>query len=184
MKRIDNIISDIQTINRENDFWLYDDKGNIRDDVICGSVIDFLNGIKQYEVDTTDNAINIIVDNADKRWNTYNWNANIDHHIDVAEKVINGHLYMVMMVHRYGDVRGNYTDRFLIKFDDEYDWFDVDERMQYKTFGYNEDMSENRYCADIDIFSESYNVYDWKTNNNIGEFYETEVEELMKVLEG
>lgn len=184
MKRIDNIISDIEDINKNNYSWLYDENGHMRESAICGSVIEFLRGIKPYEVDATDKAINMIVDNADRRWNTYNWSANIDHDIDVAEKVINGHLYMAIMVHRYGDVRCNYTNRFLIMFDDEYDWFDVEERMQYKTFCYDEDMSENRYCADIDIFSESYNVYDWKTNNNIGEFYETEVEELMKVLEG
>lgn len=182
MKRIDNIISDIQSIN-ENHSWIHDDNGNIRDNIICGSVIEFLKGIKRYEVDATDRAINIIVENADHRWNTYNWNANIDHHLDVAEKIINGHLYMAMMVHRYGDVRGNYTDRFLIKFDDQYDWFDVEERMQYKAFGYEDNEMEKRYCADIDIFHDGYIVYDWSTDNIIGEFYESETEELLKIME-
>lgn len=81
---------------------------------------------------------------------------------------------MAIMVHRYGDVRANYTDRFLVKFDDEYDLFELESRMQYKT------ICDDRYCIDIDIMSECYNVYDWDTFENIGEFYEIEVADLLE----
>ena len=186
MRKIDSIIEDIKNVNRmKNHAWIYDDNGNIKDDVICGNVIDLLEELKPYEVETfdTDKSIDFVVEHADDRWNTYNWNANIDHDIDVAQLTICECTYMAIMVHRYGDVRGNYTDRFLVKFDNEDEIFYLESRMQYKTFRYDESISENRYCADIDIFSETYNVWDWRNCCNVGEFYEIEVEDLLKELE-
>ena len=180
MTRLDEVIKDIENVNKERHAWIYDANGNIRDDVICGNVLDLLYELKDYEIDTTEKSIDWIVVKANRHWNTYNWNANIDHHIDVAEMEINGYTYMAIMVHRYGDVRANYTDRFLVRFDDDTEWFELESRMQYKTFGYDKSLSENRYCADIDIFSECYNVWDWKTYTNIGEFYEIEVEDLLE----
>ena len=111
---------------------------------------------------------------ADRRWNTYNWSANIDHNIDVAELEIDGYTYMAIMVHRYGDVRANYTDRFLVRFNDCYEWFELESRVQYKT------ICDGRYCVDIDIMSEAYYVWDNKEEVDLGEFYEIEVEDLLK----
>lgn len=174
MSRLDNVIKDIENVNKECHAWIYDENGNIRDDVICGNVLDLLYELKDYEIETTEKSIDYIVIHANERWNTYNWNANIDHNIDVAKLEINGYTYMAIMVHRYGDVRTNYTDRFLVRFDDEYDWFELESRMQYKT------ICDDRYCIDIDIMSECYNVYDWNTFENIGEFYEIEVADLLE----
>lgn len=184
MTRLDKVIKDIENVNKERHAWIYDDSGNIKDDVICGNVLDLLYELKNYEIETfdTEKSIDLVVEHADNRWNTYNWNANIDHHIDVAELEIDGYTYMAIMVHRYGDVRANYTDRFLVRFDDETEWFELESRMQYKTFGYDESLSEDRYCADIDIFSECYNVWDWETDTNIGEFYEIEVADLLEAI--
>ena len=81
---------------------------------------------------------------------------------------------MAIMVHKYGDVRANYTDRFLVRFDDETEWFELESRMQYKT------ICDGKYCCDIDIMAECYNVWDWETYTNIGEFYEIEVEDLLE----
>ena len=142
--------------------------------------------LKDYEVDTfnTEKYIDYVVVHANHRWNTYNWNANIDHHIDVAELEINGYTYMAIMVHRYGDVRANYTDRFIVKFDDIYDFYELESRMQYKT------IMDGKYTCDIDISSEGYNVWnnetqtdDWDKFDNIGEFYEIEVTDLLEAIE-
>ena len=114
------------------------------------------------------------MENADRRWNTYNWNANIDHHIDVAEVELDGYTYMAIMVHRWGDVRANYTDRFLVRFDDCYEWSELESIMQYKT------ICDGRYCVDIDIMTECYSVWDNEEEVSIGEFYEIEVEDLLK----
>ena len=177
MTRLDAVIKDIKEVNKECHAWIYEPNGEIRDDVICGNVLDLLYELKDYEIETTEKSIDWIVVKANNRWNTYNWNANIDHHIDVAELEINGYTYMAIMVHRYGDVRANYTNRFLVRFDDETEWFELESRMQYKT------IADGKYCCDIDIMAECYNVWDWDNNTSLGEFYEIEVEDLLNEIE-
>lgn len=178
MTRLDAVIKDIKEVNKECHAWIYEPNGEIRDDVICGNVLDLLYELKDYEIETTEKSIDWIVVHADHRWNTYNWNANIDHNIDVAELEINGYTYMAIMVHRYGDARANYTNRFLVRFDDETEWFELESRMQYKT------IADGKYCCDIDIMAEYYSVWDWDNNTSLGEFYEIEVEDLLNEIEG
>ena len=174
MTKLDAVIEDIKEVNKAGVAWIYDADGNIKDDVICGNVLPLLYELRDYEIETTEESIDWFVKNADKRWNTYNWNANIDHDIDVAEMYFNGYTYMAIMVHRYGDVRGNYTDRFVVRFDNEYDWFEFESRIQCKT------ICDGRYCADINIMAECYNVWDNEKEVSVGEFYEIEVEDLLK----
>ncbi len=174
MTRLDAVIEDIKEVNKACGAWIYDADGNIKDDVICGSVLPLLYELKDYEVESTEESIDWFVENANRRWNTYNWNANIDHHIDVAEVELNGDTYMAIMVHRYGDVRANYTDRFVVKFDDCYEWSELESIMQYKT------ICDGRYCVDINIMSETYTVWDNEEEVSVGEFYEIEVEDLLK----
>ena len=176
MTRLDEVIKDIKEVNKTCDAWIYNSDGTIKNNVICGNVLELLYELKDYEIETTEKSIDWIVVNADRRWNTYNWNANIDHNIDVAEMEINGYTYMAIMVHRYGDVRANYTDRFLVRFDSEYEWFELESRMQYKT------ICDEKYSIDIDIMSECYNVYDWELGESIGEFYEIEVKDLIDAI--
>ena len=116
MTRLDAVIKDIKDVNLMGNAWIYDDDGNIKDNVICGNVLPWLEELKDYEIDVDDEFINYILENSDNRWNTYNWNANIDHEIDGAEMDIDGYHYIALMVHRYGDVRWNYTDRFVVRF--------------------------------------------------------------------
>ena len=174
MTRLNAVIKDIEEVNKMGNVWIYDADGNIKDDVICGNVLELLYELRDYELELPKGVIDWIVEHADKRWNTYNWNANIDHDIDIAEVHLNGDTFMAIMVHKWGDVRGNYTDRFLVRFDNEYEWFELNSRMQYKT------ICDGRYCADIDIMAECYNVWDNEKEVSIGEFYEMEVEDLLK----
>ena len=174
MTRLDAVIKDIEAANKMGNAWIYDADGNIKDDVICGNILPLLYELKDYEVESTEEFIDWIVENADRRWNTYNWNANIDHNIDVAELELDGYTYMAIMVHRYGDVRANYTDRFLVRFDNEYEWSELESIMQYKT------ICDGRYFIDINIMSETYNVWDNEEEVSVGEFYEIEVEDLLK----
>ena len=176
MTKLDAVIEDIKEVNRACGAWIYDADGNIKDDVICGSILPLLYELRDYEVESTEKSIDWIVENADRRWNTYNWNANIDHHIDVAEMELDGYTYMAIMVHRYGDVRANYTDRFLVKFYDSYEWSELESIMQYKT------ICDGRYFINIDIMSETYNVWDNEEEVDLGEFYEIEVEDLLNEL--
>lgn len=173
MTRLDAVIEDIKEVNKTCGAWIYDADGNIKDDAIFANVLPLLYELKDYEVESTEESIDWIVENANRRWNTYNWNANIDHDIGVAEVEVDGYTYMAIMVHRYGDVRANYTDRFLVRFDNEYEWFELNSRVQYKT------ICDGRYCVDIDIMAECYNVWDNEKEVNVGEFYELEVEDLL-----
>ena len=173
MTKLDAVIKDIEAVNKIGYAWIYDADGNIKDNVICGNVLPLLYELKDYEVEATEEFIDWIVEHADRHWNTYNWNANIDHHIDVAEVELGGYTYMAIMVHRYGDVRGNYTDRFWVKFDDCYEWSELESIMQYKT------ICDGRYCVDINIMTECYNVWDNEKEVSVGEFYEIEVEDLL-----
>ena len=173
MTRLDAVIKDIEAVNKIGYAWIYDADGNTKDNVICGNVLPLLYELRDYEVETTEESVDWIVKNADRRWNTYNWNANIDHDIDVAEVDIDGYTYMAIMVHRYGDIRANYTDRFLVRFYDCYDWSELEPIMQYKT------ICDGRYFIDINIMSETYNVWDNEKEVNVGEFYEMEVEDLL-----
>lgn len=174
MTRLDAVIEDIKEVNKACGAWIYDADGNIKDDVICGSVLELLYELKDYEVEPTEKSIDWIVENANRRWNTYNWNANIDHDIDAAEVEIDGYTYMAIMVHRYGDIRANYTDRFVVRFDNEYEWFELESRVQCK------EIAGGRYYVDIDIMAECYNVWDNEEEVSVGEFYEMEVEDLLK----
>lgn len=176
MTRLDAVIEDIKEVNKACGAWIYDADGNIKDDVICGSVLPLLYELKDYEVESTEESIDWIVENADRRWNTYNWNANIDRHIDVAELELDGYTYMAIMVHRWGDVRANYTDRFLVRFYDSYEWAELESIMQYKT------ICDGRYFIDIDIMTETYTVWDNEEEVSVGEFYEIEVEDLLNEL--
>ena len=176
MTKLDAVIKDIEAVNKIGYAWIYDADGNIKDDVICGNVLPLLYELKDYEVESTEEPIDWFVENANRRWNTYNWNANIDHHIDVAEAELDGYTYMAIMVHRYGDVRANYTDRFLVRFDDCYEWSELESIMQYKA------ICDGRYYIDINIMSETYNVWDNEEEVSVGEFYEIEVEDLLNEL--
>ena len=174
MTKLDAVIEDIKEVNKAGVAWIYDADGEIKEDVICGNVLPLLYELRDYEIETTEELIDWIVKNADRHWNTYNWNANIDHDIDVAEVEINGYTYMAIMVHRYGDVRANYTDRFLVRFDNYFKWLELESRVQCKT------ICDGRYCVDIDIMAECYNVWGNEEEVTIGEFYEIEVEDLLK----
>ena len=173
MTKLDAVIEDIKEVNKACGAWIYDADGEIKDDVICGNILPLLYELKDYEVESTEESIDWIVENADRRWNTYNWNANIDHNIDVAELDLDGYTYMAIMVHRWGDVRANYTDRFLVRFYNSYEWAELESIMQYKA------ICDGRYCIDIDMMSETYNVWDNEKEVTLGEFYELEVEDLL-----
>ena len=174
MTRLDAVIEDIKEVNKTCGAWIYDADGEIKDDVICGNVLPLLCELRDYETEATEEFIDWIVEHADRHWNTYNWNANIDHDIDVAEVELDGCTYMAIMVHRYGDVRANYTDRFLVRFYNYFNWLELESRVQYKT------ICDGRYCVDINIMSETYYVWDNEEEVSLGEFYEIEVEDLLK----
>ena len=184
MKRLDGIIADVKAARGgANRPWIYDDSGNVASGVICGDVIPLLEALKEYELDVTDEQVDDLLAEATDRDNTYNWGANIsnDLNLDFCTDVeINGDYYdnvMVIMVHLHGDIRGGYSDYFVVPLSWEDLYEDFDDAV-YQSIPIND-----RYTADVNIFSEGYTVYDHETGDDVGEFYEPEVEDLLKELE-
>lgn len=184
MKRLDSIIASVKAARGgANHPWIYDDSGNVASGVICGDVIPLLEALKEYELDVTDEQVDDLLAEATDSDNTYNWGANIsnDLNIDFVKDVeINGEYYdnvMVIMVHLHGDIRGGYSDYFVVplSWEDLYENFDD---VVYQSIQIND-----RYSADVNIFSEGYTVYDYETGEDVGEFYEVEVEDLLKEIE-
>ena len=180
MSNLDNIIADIKEVNQTYDFWIRDKDGNIKDDVICAEIIPFLKELKDYELDMTQEEIEKFrADNYDelKFYNTYNNNANIDHDFeyDILNPDIDGEMIVCIMVHRYGDVRVNYTDWAICKFNNMYEFFELESTTP--TVEIND-----RYVADLCIFDEIYYVWDYINDEDVGYFYHTEKEDLLRAI--
>ena len=103
--------------------------------------------------------------------NTYNWGANICNDLNMNYRKDCG--IILFMVHLYGDIRGGYSDYFAVKFDRSDELYYLDSITQTKDIN-------DRYVADINLFREGYTVYDTETQDDIGEFYELEVSDLLK----
>lgn len=174
--RLENVIEQVKDARKGNNRpWIFDDNGNIKDNVMCGEVLDLLEELKEYELNVSDEWINQFLENPNlKRDNTYNWGANISNDLnmdylgDFDDEII-----MVIMVHLYGDIRAGYSDYFAIKFDSMYELYELESMTQMK------DVSDTM-VADINLFSELYNVYDYEKQEDVGEFYHIELEDLLE----
>ena len=177
MSRIDNVIEDLKDCNTS---WIYDDEGRIKDSVICGDVIPFLKELKEYEVELEDAEFEELanrIKEANQANNTYNWGANINHDINYCWNKLDGKHYYLISVHRSGDIRCNYTDEFIVAFDYSNEIFELESTTQIK------DIPNTSYVADINIFCEEYNVYDYESGCDMGYFFEMEVDDLLKKIE-
>ena len=172
MSRLDNVIAQVKEVrNNKNRPWIFDEKGNVKDSVICGEVLELLEELKSYEINVTDEWIEDFLSNPNvKGDNTYNYNAKISNDINMNWLVCaDGNVIYVMMVHLGGDIRGNYSEYFVVK----YDFYELDSLMQ--TVNIND-----RYYADVDLLSEIYSVYDYEIDDYVGEFYSIEKSELIE----
>lgn len=181
MTNLENIIMDIKEVNRTHDFWIRNSDGEIKDDVICGDVIPFLEELKAYEIDMSQDAVMTLREGLYdklKFCNTYNYSACIDHdfEFDYYISPTNDKFIVFIMVHRFGDVRGNYTDMACFEFDDAIEFWELESIMQCKQIN-------ERYSADINILNEGYNVYDYIDNVDVGYFCDIEVKDLLESIE-
>ena len=173
MSRLDNVIEQVKAvrqIDKNHRAWIFDDNGNIKDDVLCGDILPLLEELKEYEINVSDEWIESFREDSEGD-NTYNWGANICNDLNMNYRKDCG--IILFMVHLYGDIRGGYSDYFVVKFDRFDDLFYLESMTQMK--GIND-----RYVADINLFREGYTVYDTEIQDDIGEFYELEVSDLLK----
>ena len=173
MSRLEAVIEQVKAA-RQGEYrpWIYDDNGRIQDHIICGEVLDLLEELKDYEINVTDDWIFKFI-HSNQGYNTYNWAANISNDLQYYTKETEDEYIIVIAVHLRGDIRANYSDWFVVKFENFYEWNDLESKKQHK-------MITDTLEVDIDIMSECYEVYDYSTDDYVGSFYELEVGDLME----
>ena len=84
MSRLDNVIKQVKEArNGKNKPWIFDDKGNIKDDVLICDVLPLLESLKEYEIEISNSEIEKYLESEYySAENTYNWNANISNDLD------------------------------------------------------------------------------------------------------
>ena len=178
MSRLTDVIEAVKASRvGENRAWIYDENGNISDEVICGNVIPFLEELKEYEINANDEFISEFKKNA-KNYYTYNYGCCIDTDISIWYKENNP--IMIICVHLYGDARCGFSEDFVININETLNFplsvlFELDSVMQ--TVDIND-----RYCADINIFQEEYDIYDTIECDTIGTDYAIEKKDALENL--
>ena len=174
--RLENVIEQVKAArNGQNRPWIFDEYGKIADNVMCGEALDLLEELKKYEISVSDEWIEEFLNNPKvKGDNTYNWGANISNDLNMNYvENDDGELIMLIMVHLFGDIRAGYSDYFAVKFDSMYELYELESATQMK------DVNDHM-VADLNLFSETYNVYDYEKQEDVGEFYCLELEDLLE----
>ena len=138
---------------------------NEKDEYI--QAVDILEALKDYEVtlhqrkkilslfeDEDEDQLEFIA--AD---NTYNWNAYIDHDIQYHVFKFNGLYYVILKVHRYGDVRANYTDPCVLVFEDYYDFINAIDEAGFLNKVYTLSNDKEVFYS-LSLFKNYIDVYD------------------------
>ena len=87
--------------------------------------------------------------------NSYNWSAPVSNDFDfkVYRDFVSDGVFVDFMVHRFGDVRGNYTDSVIYHFDSVDEFYELllncDKYVQIGNYG---------VC--VDLFNDGFEVYD------------------------
>ena len=174
--RLGNVIEQVKNaITNVCKPWIFNGDGTINDNVITGEVLYLLEEMKEYEISVSDEYIADFLKNdwhKRRNGNTYNISANISNHIDYKALEIDDGCIFLVQVHLYGDIRFGYSDYFVIKMEHFESFFELENWIQSK-------MINDRYSAYIDLMSETYSVYDHEKQENVGDFYEREVEDLL-----
>ncbi len=174
MTRLENVIEEVKTartgVNRP---WIFDENGNIREDVLIGDVLPLLEELKECEIDITDDEIEeFINDEETKGDNTYNWSANISNNLLIYSQEHNDAVTLVIAVHLCGDIRANYSDYFAVKMRWFYEFDELESMVQYKYI-------TDTLVANINLMDEYYTVYDYEHDDYLGEFYEIEIKDAL-----
>lgn len=179
MTRLEKVIEQVKDArNGKNKPWIFNEDGKVADNVMCCEVLDVLEELKQYEISVTDEWIEDFRNNPDvKGDNTYNFGGNISNDLNMNYMTNeDGEEIMLIMVHLFGDIRGGYSDYFAVKFDNEYTFYELESATQGK-------YVNDHMVADLSIFSEYYDVYDYDRCDTIGSFYCLELDDLLKEIE-
>ena len=110
--------------------------------------------------------------------NTYNWSAPVsnDFYFYIYKNLRDDNLIIKIAIHRYGDVRCNYTDEFCIIVDSEEEFFDIlSESDKFNTI----EIDGKEYYVDTRMFSDVFEVSD-TDGECIGTIYAEDDEEAIR----
>ena len=87
--------------------------------------------------------------------NSYNWSAPVsnDFYFKVYRDFVSDGVFVDFMVHRFGDVRGNYTDSVIYHFDSVDEFYEL-------LLNCNKYVQIGNYGVCVDIFNDGFEVFD------------------------
>ena len=112
------------------------------------------NGVLQYMADIT--KINIEDFKAD---NTYNHGTRVLHDFTYRYVDLKDSFYIAISVHRQGDIRGNYTDFCLLKFNNLEEYCETLDQICIENFNGCVEYDNKHYFYDILLYSEYLRVW-------------------------
>ena len=167
----DGIIDILDVLNhiKEYEFTSIEEDIYLGDEYIDTNIIEFTdvyvfyNWLDQYEHEV------IKIDNS------YNWGSPLSNDIDftIYRNITLGEYYVIMKIHRYGDVRCNYTEEFILKYDHEHDFYEsLNDCNKY--WSYTDEDGVIWYC-DIDIFRDTFYI-SVENSFNYGDDYTCDIQ--------
>ena len=95
--------------------------------------------------------------------NSYNWCAPIANHFDfeIYKDLCGDGVYVRFMVHRFGDVRCNYTDAAIYHFDNDYEFLNI---LSEQSKEVDVDVDGKTYHITIDVLQDGFEVFDGDYN--------------------
>ena len=175
--RLERVIERVEARRLGNNKpWIYDENGEIKSSVIVGDILPLLEEMKNYEIEVSDEYIEDFIEKFNKgetiNGNTYNSNACISNDIDWKALETEDNCFFLIQIHLFGDIRCGYSDWFVLKMDCFEEFWELENWLQFKTIN-------DRYSVDIYLNQECYELIDNKTQENVGEYYSMEVEDLL-----
>lgn len=161
-----DVLNDLQEYEIElDDYTVYDkdSENNISlFDIICDN---YCNGEVDADliIDELENSGYLTTYNS-KCDNSYNWCAPITNNFafEIYKDLCGNGVYVRFMVHRFGDVRCNYTDAAVYYFNDEYEFLEI---LTNNNKDVDVDIEGVTYSININIFNDVYKVF-----NNKGDY--------------
>ena len=184
MKNLKTVIEQVKNSRLgENRAWIYDENGNIKEDIYVFDILPFLSRLLDYEIEIEESDVKDSWDNYITADNTYNHGCNVSNDLDF--RVVNtdkiDEYIAFIKVHLFGDIRGGYSADFAINLGEyktliEFLYYEIDEDCRQSK------ELDSRYTVDMDIFSEGVSVWD----SIVGETYEIceiEKDDILKEIE-
>ena len=150
------------------DYWTFEEEDGedieVLEEITCEEYLDILD----------DNGFLV----EEKSNNTYNWSAPVsnDFYFYIYKNLRDDNLIIKIAIHRYGDVRCNYTDEFCIIVDSEDEFYDI--LTECNIFNTVE-VDGKEYYVDIRMFSDVFEVSD-TDGECIGTIYAEDDEEAIR----